>query len=737
MRLAHLWNMLSPPTAGTVPLPENRWHGWLFWLLWSALISAIYWILGPDSYMRVQDNLDFNVPYRIAAARDLLEYGWTFWQPRFSGGMPSMVHPQVDSFLVDGLPYLFFPAWAVYGFMMWLQRFLAGYFTFRLCRDVLKFDAIAATFAGMAFSLYFWNVQDLKLVEALGLPAVALTFLLFERILGQPAKRGMLLALLLGLTTALVAQSVIYTFFIMLGLPFWFWIARGVPFKQGWGCFAAFAIGIALGESTQLLALLTYSPFTTRGQIGQIAQSVPRPSLTDMARHAWEIMGWELLPQNGLYLGLFLLGMLVARQEKRQAWRLLGIYLVAGLGSEVGYWLQCNLPQWIPPSRGNLLDFNQFTIFLGPLLGGAGLDLARRQAPDSRPMRLMITLVTLLALLLPVANWKEVTRQLMHRLSTDNYTVHFTNPVLLKLATERRPDTPPFRVASVGTWPPSITAASGGRIYPAVMHAYGLETVDGYYRLHSARYHQLWERVVAKTMVAHPEQTGRTIKWYYLFMRPEERFARRAPLEMSDWFNMDLLSLANARFLVSQWPLRHPDLALWHDPAQELAQGQEWEALRLREKIWRTLRGNPPHHALYVYENRAALPRLFFPETVRLFQQPEALLDALASGNATELSRTAYLESRDFPDWQQTPPVLEPGTARFTRYTPDHLEVSANTPGPALLLVTNSYDPYWRVTINGVAGTILPADHAFWGIRLPAGNHRLVFDYHPPYRPGR
>ncbi|MBF0127285.1 MAG: hypothetical protein HQM02_08755, partial [Magnetococcales bacterium] len=113
-------SLLLPPASTQPPgeggAKESRWL--LFWFLWSLLISAVYWALGPYSYMRIQDNTDFNIPYRIAAAKDLLQYGITWWQPKFSGGMPSLVHPMVDNFLSDGLPYLLFPAWVVHGFVM-------------------------------------------------------------------------------------------------------------------------------------------------------------------------------------------------------------------------------------------------------------------------------------------------------------------------------------------------------------------------------------------------------------------------------------------------------------------------------------------------------------------------------------------------------------------------------------------------------------------------------------------
>ncbi|MBF0417355.1 MAG: hypothetical protein HQL86_03795, partial [Magnetococcales bacterium] len=448
--LQALFRLFSQPDPDQ-PEHPRRWL--LFWLAWSLLISAIYWILGPYSYLRIQDNADFNIPLRISAAHDLLTHGLTFWQPKFSGGMPSLLHPNVDSFLIDGLPYLFLPAWVVHGLVMWLQRFLAGYFTFRLCRETLQFDPVAATFSGLAFSLYLWGVQDIRLLDALGLPAIAMTLLLFERLLGCSRWRAGLLALLLGLFTALVAQSVLYTFFILIGLPFWFWIVRSRRLSEIWIPCALFAFGIAVAESPQLLALLAYTPVTARGQ-SPGTEPIPIPSLSEMTITPWNAVGWGILPQNALYLGLFLVGITLSKGTSKWAWRLFALHMIAGIGSELGYWLQCVWQEWISPGRGNLRDFNQFTIFLGPLLGGAGIHLARQNSHAiPRPAALLISTGTAISLIIPFVNWGNTTYKLLHRLSTDNFAVQFQNPVLRQLGALSERSAAPFRVASVGTWP--------------------------------------------------------------------------------------------------------------------------------------------------------------------------------------------------------------------------------------------------------------------------------------------
>ncbi|NGZ05151.1 MAG: YfhO family protein [Magnetococcales bacterium] len=714
----------------------NNERGWLlFWLAWSLSISAIYWIFGPHSYLRIQDNADFNIPYRIAAAKDLLHHGLTYWQPKFSGGMPAMVHPMFDNFLIDGVPYLLLPAWLVHGMVMWLQRFLAGYMTFRLCRGPLQMDGIAALFVGMSFSLYLWSVQDWKLVEALGMPAIALTLWVLERLLGMRVWHGVVLSLGFGVVFATVSQTFIFTFFFLGAVPFWFWIVRQVRWSVLLPCYGAFVVGVLLTEAPQLIALLSYRPSTARFLLSTDGESVP--AFMESVRHAWQIMGWSDVPRNGLYYGLWILGMVLTRTDpaRNLAWRLLILFLLSGVGAELLYAVQRGFSWFIPTSSGNLLDLNQFTVFVGPLLGGIGVHLLRvhlEQTP-SVWVKPLLRGVLLMALAVPVYYGFHVSYLLSYRLATDNFAVNFQNPLLQELGQKQARVLPPERVVTVGTWPPRITAASGDRIYPAYVYAYGLENADGYYRLHSARYHRLWRRIIKKTLNHYPEVDRRTSTWYYLFQPPLPRFVSRAPLIMQDWYNLDLLSLANTRYMISHWPLEHSDLTLRHHPEQELREGQAWERLGRRDQLWQTWLGNVPHHALYLYENRNVLPRAFLVSRVRVVPDATRLLDEMEQTPAEGLRQIAFLEQ---PLASEINPGLTQAEVNCELYTPDRMQWRVRSNGPGVLVVTNNYDPYWRVTINGKSGTIIPVDHAFQGVVLEAGEHQVVLEYWPPYRPG-
>jgi uncharacterized membrane protein YfhO len=45
------------------------------------------------------------------------------------------------------------------------------------------------------------------------------------------------------------------------------------------------------------------------------------------------------------------------------------------------------------------------------------------------------------------------------------------------------------------------------------------------------------------------------------------------------------------------------------------------------------------------------------------------------------------------------------------------------------LVLADRWYPQWRVTIDGRPAELVRVDHAFRGVRVPAGTHRVVFSY--------
>ena len=64
-------------------------------------------------------------------------------------------------------------------------------------------------------------------------------------------------------------------------------------------------------------------------------------------------------------------------------------------------------------------------------------------------------------------------------------------------------------------------------------------------------------------------------------------------------------------------------------------------------------------------------------------------------------------------------------------YTPNRVELAPDLRAASIVVLADSYDPDWRVTIDGQEARLLRANGMFRGVVVPAGAHRVVFSYRP------
>jgi Bacterial membrane protein YfhO len=71
----------------------------------------------------------------------------------------------------------------------------------------------------------------------------------------------------------------------------------------------------------------------------------------------------------------------------------------------------------------------------------------------------------------------------------------------------------------------------------------------------------------------------------------------------------------------------------------------------------------------------------------------------------------------------------EPPTVEVVERGHTRVEVSAETAADGLLVLADPWYPQWRVEVDGRPAELLRVDHAFRGVRVPAGRHQVVFTY--------
>lgn len=92
----------------------------------------------------------------------------------------------------------------------------------------------------------------------------------------------------------------------------------------------------------------------------------------------------------------------------------------------------------------------------------------------------------------------------------------------------------------------------------------------------------------------------------------------------------------------------------------------------------------------------------------------------------------AELESELTPRWEagilRTASLRMPTEpAEITRYEPEHITVAVSTREDAMLVLTDLYHPFWRVSVDGRPAALTPALFLFRGVDVPVGTHRVDF----------
>ena len=82
------------------------------------------------------------------------------------------------------------------------------------------------------------------------------------------------------------------------------------------------------------------------------------------------------------------------------------------------------------------------------------------------------------------------------------------------------------------------------------------------------------------------------------------------------------------------------------------------------------------------------------------------------------------------------PPAVTNGAGRGEAViqpivTSHRVDVRVQATGQSVLLLTDRFDPAWRVTVDGQLGPLIRCNYLMRGVSVPAGTHTVTFQYHP------
>jgi hypothetical protein len=134
-----------------------------------------------------------------------------------------------------------------------------------------------------------------------------------------------------------------------------------------------------------------------------------------------------------------------------------------------------------------------------------------------------------------------------------------------------------------------------------------------------------------------------------------------------------------------------------------------------------------------IYENIRVLPRAWVVHHAMVAHSPRDAL-RLMQGDTFDPRFSVVLDEEP---GISLPQAGSPSEAEIVDYRPGEVIVRCRLGEAGILVLSDTYYPGWRVTLDGRPGRVLRADYAFQGVPLGRGEHTVSFSYRPaPFRLG-
>jgi len=210
---------------------------------------------------------------------------------------------------------------------------------------------------------------------------------------------------------------------------------------------------------------------------------------------------------------------------------------------------------------------------------------------------------------------------------------------------------------------------------------YEIPRLDGYEPFQSVRSHYMWNTLIQNEILARTE--GHT------FDDDLDRKKRELYLQL------EFLGSLNVAYIISGFELQHPLL-------EEVARNKITEDVEV-----------------YLYNNRAKLPRVYVPEFIRVVKKWSDSDISYTDGSVIECEDCTFGDFKNGNGVFTQKPIVENGTMR----------ANLNAKEDTWIVFAQSNIPGWKAYIDGEETKIYSANFFVQSVLVPAGKRDVVFRY--------
>jgi hypothetical protein len=511
-------------------------------------------------------------------------------------------------------------------------------------------------------------------------------------------------AFLLGLFALFSSNLPASVPFVLSMALVWFVLVRRNYSMKFLSIYCIFALVVIIGNVPVMWALVANAPLSQRANWPPF---YTYGGFNEMLR-GYLYLARQSLVATSVYWALALLGLVLTKLRDRRLLAVVVLLAFCGVGTRLIGVLWVFVKPYVGFFSAFQIDrFYNLAPFFAAIAAAFGVHFARetsvlgsvRHVASFKKLRVRTILPAIIILWLVVGS---LGIKVYHARLGDTYDAYYGNEYLQSLG--NNPGLAPFRVATVAY-----------HFHPAFANAYGLESVDGYVPLYPATYQEFWGMVIDPLTSNDAATYNYFHNWgsrMYLFAPSDGSFDRIETIRFSEYYNLNLLSLANTEYIISRKPI-------------------VGEGLRLVAST--PMQSSDETSELFIYKNEQSFPRFFLVQELRVFPDSASLLDSMSHADLSTLRGVGFVE-QEFTSRIETEKLgFSEGRVTLDGYSTDRIVLRVDLDGPGILVITNSYSEYWKCYVDGGEEDVFPVYHTFSGIFLGSGQHTVIFEYDPPY----
>jgi hypothetical protein len=123
------------------------------------------------------------------------------------------------------------------------------------------------------------------------------------------------------------------------------------------------------------------------------------------------------------------------------------------------------------------------------------------------------------------------------------------------------------------------------------------------------------------------------------------------------------------------------------------------------------------------------LPRAYLVGRASVLDGQDAA--ARLADSSFDPRREAVLAASETATALTESPQAATGTVDFEIDQPERVRLAVSAPAPSVLVLSDSWFPGWRATVNGQDVPVERANILFRAVQVPAGPHTVEFRYEP------